>query len=74
MDKYYDLAMTLGKCRSCSGYGKTWFWLGFDFDPEIYWNKYNKFRVIIDKVSLESVTAAREAEKRLHNENIDLIK
>ncbi len=62
---YFDPELTLQKCRTCTGYAKTWSCPDFDFNVRNYWRQFSAYRVIVDRVSMEGVASPKEAEERL---------
>lgn len=65
---YFDPAVTLEKCRACSGFAKTWSCPDFDFDVKAYWKQFSAYQVIVDRVYMEGAASPKEAEERLARE------
>lgn len=68
IEKYFNPAMTLAKCRACPGYGSTWSCPSLNFDPLDFWKQFTTFHLIVDKVSNDGAASPAEAQKRLFTE------
>ena len=52
MEQCVDVPTFLEYCRQCPSYQKLWSCPPFDFDPEAYWRRYGRFRIIGIKIFL----------------------
>ena len=52
MEQCVDVPTFLEYCRQCPSYRKLWSCPPFDFDPEAYWRRYGRFRIIGIKIFL----------------------
>ncbi|MEY8298336.1 DUF2284 domain-containing protein [Emergencia timonensis] len=68
IEKYFDPAVTLAKCRACPGFASTWSCPDFDFDPLDFWKGFSKFHLIVDRISNEGAASVAAAKDRLFAE------
>lgn len=65
IEKYFDPAVTLAKCRACRGFASTWSCPDFDFDPLDFWKGFSRFHLIVDRISNEGAASVAAAKDRL---------
>ena len=68
LEKYFDYETTLDCCRNCSCFASTWSCPEFDFDVRDYWESFQTYHIIVDRVSNEGTSSQEEAESRLLRE------
>ena len=57
IEKYFDPAVTLAKCRACRGFALHLVLPDFDFDPLDFWKGFSRFHLIVDRISNEGAAS-----------------